>query len=75
MTKPSEITLQQFNDRKHTAELAIDAALDWFEAATGMTVFWFYLDRNTQNTFDCEWCFGEPAEEGGKTEELHPEAS
>jgi hypothetical protein len=60
MTKPSEITLQQFNDLKTEAEEVILLALDCLEEAVGMPVIGFHLQQRDDESCECEITFGEP---------------
>lgn len=74
MTKPSEITLQQFNDYKASAEAVILSTLEWLEEQVGMQVLSFHLDDGNGEGFLCTFTFGEPFSEGDNAEEEEPKA-
>jgi len=73
MTSPSDITLQQFNDYKASAEAAFLATIEWLEEKVGMQVLSLHLD-DQDGSFMAQITFGELAKEDGSIEEPQPEA-
>jgi hypothetical protein len=74
MTKPSEITLQQFNDLKTEAEEVILLALDCLAEAVGMPVIGFHLQQRDDESCECEIVFGEPFPSVDEAESTEPTA-
>lgn len=75
MSKPSEITLQQFNDYRTTAENVVLAAIQWLEEKIGMPVLSLHMDEEDDESFLCNLTFGPPfAESEGTEEKKEPEA-
>jgi len=74
MTKPSEITLQQFNDCRATTEEVILLALDCLAGAVGMPVIGFHLQQGDDENFKCEITFGEPFPSVDEAESTEPTA-
>jgi hypothetical protein len=74
MTKPSEITLQQFNDLKTEAEDVILLVLDCLTKTVGMPVIGFYFQQGDDENFKCEITFGEPFPSVDEAESTEPTA-
>ncbi len=74
MTKPSEITLQQFNDLKTEAEDVILLVLDCLAETVGMPVIGFHLQQGDDENFKCEITFGEPFPSVDEAESTEPTA-
>ena len=75
MSKPSEITLQQFNDYKASAETAFLTTIQWLEEKVGMPVLSLHMDEEDDESFLCNLTFGPPfAESEGTEEKEEPEA-
>jgi len=73
MTKPSELTLEQFFAKKATAEELILATIAWLEEGTGVPVVGLRLDREDEDSFLCDFVFDEPFAKQDETEEEKPE--
>jgi hypothetical protein len=73
MTSPSDITLQQFNDYKASAEAVFLGTIAWLEKKVGMQVLSIHLD-DQDGDFIMQIAFGEFAKEDDSIEESQPEA-
>jgi hypothetical protein len=69
MTKPSEITLQKFNEYKAAAETVISSIIEWLEESVGMPVLSLHFDERNDEGFLCCFTFGEPFAESDDTQE------
>jgi len=74
MTKPSEITLQQFNDLKTETEEVILLLLDCLAETVGMPVIGFHFQQGDDENFKCEITFGEPFPSVDEAESTEPTA-
>jgi hypothetical protein len=74
MTKPSEITLQQFNDLKTEVEDVILLVLDCLAETVGMPVIRFHFQQGDDESFECEITFGEPFPSVDEAESTEPTA-
>jgi hypothetical protein len=74
MTKPSELTLEQFFAKKASAQELILATMAWLEESTGVPVAGLRLDREDKDSFLCDFVFEEPFAKQDEVEEEEPEA-
>jgi hypothetical protein len=74
MTKLSELTLEQFFAKKASAQDLILATITWLEESTGMPVLGLRLDREDEDSFLCDFVFGELSAKQEEAEEEKPEA-
>jgi hypothetical protein len=74
MTKLSELTLEQFFAQKASAQDLILATIGWLEESTGMPVLGLRLDREDEDSFLCDFVFGELSAKQDEAEEEKPEA-
>jgi hypothetical protein len=73
MTKPFELTLEQFYAKKASAQDLILATITWLEESTGVPVLGLRLDREDKDSFLCDFVFGELFAKQDETEEEKPE--